>query len=116
MRHNKKTKVLDRKSDARGLLLRNLVTQLFLHEKIKTTSAKARVIKPLAEKIITKGKKKDLAALREIFKYVMKKEVAHKILNIISPRYLERKGGYTRIIKIGPRQGDGAEIVQIELV
>ncbi|OGF22973.1 50S ribosomal protein L17 [Candidatus Falkowbacteria bacterium RBG_13_39_14] len=116
MNHNNKGKILDRKKEARGLLLRGLVTQLFIHEKIKTTLAKAKVVRPIAEKIITKGKNNNLATFRVILKYVLKEDAAKKVVKDISPRYKERAGGYTRIVKLGLRKGDGAEMAVIELV
>lgn len=116
MRHNNKVKTLDRKKEVRELMFRNLVTQLLMHEKIKTTSAKAKAIKPIVEKIITKGKKNTLASHREILKYVFEKKVAEKVMKNIAPKYMEKPGGYTRIVKLGARKGDGAEMVMIELI
>lgn len=116
MRHNNKNKILDRKKAPRELMFRSLVTELLLHGKIKTTLAKAKAIKPITEKIITRGKKDNLANLRIILKYILQEKVAHSVVKEISPRYMERPGGYTRIIKLGSRQGDGAEMAQIELV
>lgn len=116
MRHRKKGKILDRKVGPRKAMLRNLAVSLFLYEKIKTTKAKAKVLKSFAEKLITKGKKNDLTARRYLLKYLYKESAVKKVLEDISPRYKDRKGGYTRILKIGRRQGDAAEIVQIELV
>ncbi|MFH1187853.1 MAG: 50S ribosomal protein L17 [bacterium] len=116
MNHNNKGKILDRKKEVRTLLLRGMVTQLLMHGKIKTTFAKAKVIRPLTERIITKGKNNNLSALRYILKYVFREDIAKKVVNEISPKYKERAGGYTRIIKIGARKGDGAQIAMIELV
>lgn len=116
MRHNNKNKILDRKKAPRELMFRSLVTELLSHGKIKTTLAKAKAIKPITEKIITRGKKNNLANLRIILKYVLQEKVAHSVVKEIAPRYMERAGGYTRIIKLGSRQGDGAEMAQIELV
>jgi len=116
MRHRKKEKILDRKKDQRRALLRGLATSLILYEKIKTTEAKAKAIKPIVEKLITKGKKHDLNTRRELLKYLYLKNAAKKVLEELSPRYKERKGGYLRIIKLGQRQGDAAKIVQIEFV
>ncbi len=116
MRHRKKTKILDRKKAPRKALLRNLATSLVLYEKVKTTKAKAKTVKPIVEKYITLSKKGDLHARRELLKYFYLENAVKKLIEDLGPRYQDRKGGYTRIVKIGPRQGDGAEIVQIELV
>lgn len=116
MNHNNKGKIFDRKKAARGLLFRGLVTQLLVHEKIKTTAAKAKVMRPIVERLITKGKNNNLANLRYILKYVLEEDAAKKVVKEISPRYKERHGGYTRIIKLGARKGDGAEMSMIELV
>ncbi|MFH0856819.1 MAG: 50S ribosomal protein L17 [bacterium] len=116
MRHNNKNKIFDRKKAPRELMFRSLVTELLMHGKIKTTLAKAKAIKPITEKIITRGKKNNLANLRIILKYVLKEDAAHKVVKEIAPRYMERAGGYTRIIKLGVRQGDGAQMGQIEFV
>ncbi len=116
MRHRKKGKILDRKIGPRKALLRNLAVSLILYEKIQTTRAKAKTLRPIVEKLITKGKINNLTARRYLLKYLYKESAVKKILEDLSPRFKERKGGYTRIINIGRRQGDGAEIVQIELV
>lgn len=116
MRHRKKGKILDRKKESRKALLRSLATNLILHEKIKTTEAKAKAVKPIVEKLITKGKTGDLHARRELIKYLYLENAVKKVLEDLSPRYKERKGGYTRIVKLGARQGDAAKMVQIEFV
>jgi len=116
MRHRKKTKILDRKKASRNALLRNLATSVIIYEKIKTTKAKAKTVKPLVEKIITTAKKNDLTARRNLLKVLYHKKAVNKALEVLGPRYKDRKGGYTRIINLGKRQGDGAEIVQIEFV
>ncbi len=116
MRHRKKGKVLDRKVGPRTALLRGLAVSLILYEKIQTTKAKAKTIKPIVEKLITRGRENTLAARRYLLKYLYKEAAVKKVLEELSPRYKERKGGYTRIINVGRRQGDAAEIVQIELV
>lgn len=116
MRHRKKNKILDRGKSQRKALLVNLAKSLFINQKIKTTSAKAKFLRPFAEKLITLGKNNNLSARRLLIKKLNDKEVAKKILEEVSPKYKERKGGYTRIIKIGFRKGDGAEMVQIEFV
>lgn len=116
MRHRKKGKVLDRKVGPRKALLRNLAVSLFLYEKIQTTKAKAKTLRPIAEKLITKGKANTLAERRNLLKYLYKESAVKKLMEDIGPRYKDRKGGYTRILKLGRRAGDAAEIVQIELV
>ena len=98
------------------LILANLATQLFEHGRITTTEAKARVLRPVAEKLITKAKRGDLHNRREVLKTVRDKTVVHELFTEIAPRYAERPGGYTRITKIGPRRGDNAPMAVIELV
>ncbi len=116
MRHRKKGKVLDRKVGPRTALLRGLAVSLVLYEKMQTTKAKAKTIKPIVERLITRGKENTLTARRYLLKYLYKEAAVKKIMEELGPRYKERKGGYTRIINVGRRQGDGAEVVQIELV
>ena len=116
MRHRKKGKILDRKKAPREALLRNLTTSIIIYEKVKTTKAKAKTVKPLVEKIITLAKKNDLTARRKLLEILYHKKAADKALEVLGPRYQEKKGGYTRIINLGHRQGDGAEMVQIEFV
>jgi large subunit ribosomal protein L17 len=98
------------------LILANLATALFEHGKITTTEAKARTLRPLAEKLITKAKKGDLHNRREVLKTVRDKSVVHTLFTEIAPTFAERPGGYTRITKIGPRKGDNAPMAVIELV
>lgn len=98
------------------LLLGTLAAQLFQHEGIKTTEAKAKAVRPLAERLITYAKKGDVAARREVLKVIPDRDVVHKLFSEIGPRYAERQGGYTRILKLGPRQGDAAPMARIELV
>ena len=116
MRHRKKGKTLDRKTAPRKALFRSLAVSLVLYEKIKTTKAKAKAIKPIVEKLITKGKVDNITVRRNLLKYLYKESAVKKVLEELGPRYKERKGGYTRILNLKRRQGDGAEIVQIELV
>jgi len=116
MRHRNKVKTLDRKKAPREALIRHLATSVILYEKIQTTAAKAKVLRPFVEKLITSGKKPTLANRRELMKSFYTEHPVNKILEVLSPRYMTRSGGYTRIVKIGHRQGDGADIVQIELV
>ncbi len=98
------------------LILANLATALFEHGRITTTEAKARVLRPVAEKLITKAKKGDLHNRRQVLSTIRDKGVVHALFEDIAPRYAERPGGYTRITKIGPRKGDNAPMAVIELV
>jgi large subunit ribosomal protein L17 len=98
------------------LILSNLATALFEHGRITTTEAKARVLRPVAEKLITKAKKGDLHNRRQVLSTIRDKGVVHALFEDIAPRYAERPGGYTRITKIGPRKGDNAPMAVIELV
>ncbi|OGY44348.1 MAG: 50S ribosomal protein L17 [Candidatus Buchananbacteria bacterium RIFCSPHIGHO2_02_FULL_38_8] len=116
MRHQKKVKSLDRNTAARKALLRNLATSIIIYEKVKTTKAKAKAVKPIVEKIITAAKNNNLTSHRRLLETLYHKKATKKALEVLGPRYKERKGGYTRIINLGRRAGDGAEIVQIELV
>lgn len=116
MRHYKKKITLDRKKGPRQALLKNLATSVILYEKVRTTLAKAKACQPLVEKMISCGKQKSLAARRQLQAFFPIEQPVKKIIEELAPRYAERKGGYTRIIKIGPRQGDGAEMAVIELV
>jgi large subunit ribosomal protein L17 len=116
MRHNVAGRRLGRSTGHRQALYRNLVTELLKHEKIITTEAKAREVRPMAEKMITLGKKSGLHSYRQALSYVTDKKVTAKIFAELGPRYKERPGGYTRIVKLEPRLGDGAPMVQLELV
>jgi large subunit ribosomal protein L17 len=98
------------------LILANLATALFEHGRITTTEAKARRLRPLAEKLITKAKRGDLAARRQVLSVVQDKSVVHTLFTEIGPRFETRPGGYTRITKLGPRKGDAAPMALIELV
>ncbi len=98
------------------LILSNLATALFEHGRITTTEAKARVLRPVAEKLITKAKKGDLHNRREVLKTIRDKSVVHTLFTEIAPTFAERPGGYTRITKLGPRKGDNAPMAVIELV
>jgi large subunit ribosomal protein L17 len=98
------------------LILSNLATQLFEHGRITTTETKARILRPVAEKLITKAKRGDLHNRREVLKTVRDKSVVHVLFTEIAPTFAERPGGYTRITKIGPRKGDNAPMAVIELV
>ncbi len=116
MRHRKKGKKLDRKKAPRELMLRNLASSIIIYEKVKTTEAKAKAVKPLLEKAITIAIKGGLNGRRELIKILPQPLAIKKAMDILSPKYKDRRGGYSRIIKIGSRIGDGAKVVQIELV
>jgi len=116
MRHKNNVKTLDREAGPRKALLRGLATNLVLHESITTTEAKAKAVKPFVEKLITKGKKGDLHARRELMKFLYTENAVKKVLEVLSPKYMERPGGYLRIVKLGFRKGDGAKVSQIEFV
>lgn len=116
MRHLIKGKKLRRNSSQRRALLRNLVTSFLEKERIKTTLAKAKAAKPLAERMITLAKKDNLHTRRLALRYIYKKGVVKKLFEDIGPRFTERPGGYTRIVKLGLREGDGAEMAMLELI
>jgi len=116
MRHKVAGRKLGRSSAHRKALYRNLVTDLLNYEKITTTEAKAKEIRSLAERMITLGKEGELHSRRRALSFILDKKVTEKIFNELAPRYAERPGGYTRILKLGPRLGDGAPMAQIELV
>jgi len=116
MRHRVKKTILGRTKAPRNALLRNLATSLILYEKMKTTETKAKFVRPYVEKLITLGKKNDLHARRELLSKLYDGSAVKKVLENLSPRYKERKGGYLRITKLGFRQGDAAKIVRIEFV
>jgi len=116
MRHRVKKTTLGRKKAPREALLKNLVSSVLIYEKVKTTKAKAKAVKPLVEKAITVAKKGDLTARRNLISSLPQKMAVKKSMEVLGDRYKERQGGYTRIINLGTRQGDGADIVQIELV
>ncbi|OGY89873.1 MAG: 50S ribosomal protein L17 [Candidatus Komeilibacteria bacterium RIFCSPLOWO2_01_FULL_52_15] len=116
MRHRKKRVKLGRESGPRRALLKNLATQVILYEKVRTTQAKAKAIRPIVEKIITRGKVKSVHTKRMIGRYIRQPKAVMKVLDVLGPRYKDRKGGYTRIIKMGQRAGDGAPMVSIEFV
>src|SRR5437762_10783306 len=116
MRHRKDHRKLSRTASHRRAVLRNLVTALFQYERIQTTVAKAKETRRLAERMITFGKQGDLAARRQVARFVMRPEVTHKLFATIAPWYTERNGGYTRIVRIGRRLGDAGETAYLELV
>jgi large subunit ribosomal protein L17 len=116
MRHKVAGRKLDISSGHRKALFRNLVTDLLKYEKITTTEAKAKEVRGLTEKMITLGKQGRLQALRGVLAYLTDEKVSHKLFKELAPRYAQRSGGYTRIIKLGTRLGDGAPLVRLELV
>ncbi len=116
MKHNRKGKTLDRSNGPRRALLRNLATSLVLYENMNTTLAKAKAVRPIVEKLITVGRRKSLVARRQLAKILTIESAVNKTLEELGPRYATRPGGYTRIIKLGRRDGDGAEIAQIQLI
>lgn len=116
MRHRKTIKKLDRKKAPREAMLNNLATSIVLYEKVKTTLAKAKTVKPILEKMITRGKVKSVHNKQQLNRFLKDKKAVQKVLDVLGPRYKERAGGYTRIIKMAPRLGDGAKMAQIELV
>ncbi|MDD6920155.1 MAG: 50S ribosomal protein L17 [Eubacteriales bacterium] len=107
---------LGRNSAHRKSMLRNLVTDLFREERISTTAHRAKEARKIAEKMITLAKRGDLHARRQVLAYLYDEDVVTKLFADIAPKYAERNGGYTRILKLGPRQGDCAEVVFLELV
>ena len=98
------------------LLLSTMAAQLFMNESIETTEAKAKVLRPYAEKLITKAKRGDLASRRDVLKDIPDRDVVAHLFHDIGPRFEDRNGGYTRILKLGPRKGDAAPMARIELV
>jgi large subunit ribosomal protein L17 len=116
MRHQKSGRKLGRDSAHRKALYANLASALIEHGRIRTTEAKAKEVRPIAEKMITLGKRGDLSAHRQAVAFLRSKSVAHKLFAEVAPRFAEREGGYTRVVKIGPRQGDAAPMAYLELV
>jgi large subunit ribosomal protein L17 len=116
MRHGVVSRRFDRPIGSRQLMFRNLVTEILDHEKIKTTEPKAKAVRGMAEKMITLAKTGGLHARRQASSFITNQKVTDKLFAEIGPRYTDRHGGYTRIVKIGLRMGDGASMVQIELV
>ena len=116
MRHNIKNKKLNRTSSHRKALLMNLSNSLIKHEQITTTLIKAKELRPFVEKILTMGKKADLMSRRRVVSTLQDKKMTKKIFDILAPRYKDRNGGYTRIIKLGNRFGDNAPTTVIEFV
>ncbi len=111
-----KHRKLGRQSDHRIAMLRNMTTSIIAHGRIETTETRAKELRKLADKMITLGKRGDLHARRQALSFIYDKNVVAKLFEEIAPKYEGRNGGYTRILKLGPRRGDGAEMVIIELV
>ncbi len=116
MRHKKNTLILGRKAAPRRALLRTLAISLIEQEKIQTTPAKARAVRRLVEPLITKAKKKDVHSIRQIEKKLANKTATMKVVNTLGPRFEKRPGGYTSIVHVAPRQGDGAKQVILKFV
>ena len=116
MRHKKSGTKLGRSTSHKKMMLRNMVTSLFENERIVTTEPKAKAARSLADKMITLAKRGDLHARRQALSFLTKKEITHKLFDQIKERYMERAGGYTSIVKIGPRRGDNAEMAVLELI
>ena len=110
------TRKLGRTTDIRMSMLRGLVTYLLENGRLETTVYRAKEVRALADKMITLGKKNTLASKRQALAFITKEEVVVKLFNEIAPSYADRNGGYTRVLKIGPRRGDGAEMAIIELI
>ena len=118
MRHRRKGRKLGRDASHRKALFSNMAASLFEHGRIRTTEAKAKELRPIAEKLITLARNdpSDVAAQRNAVAFLRSKDAVHRLFHEVAPRFTERPGGYTRIIKIGPRPGDAAPMVYIELV
>lgn len=116
MRHRAKGRQLSRTASHRRALMRNMAASLFLHEGITTTVAKAKELRPYAEKLVTLARRGDLHAIRQVEKKIKDREILSKLFKQIGPRFAARPGGYIRILKLGHRPGDGAEMARIELL
>src|SRR3712207_368221 len=116
MRHHRAGKKLGRDRAQRRALYANLAGSLIEHGRIKTTEAKAKAVKPIAEQMITLGRRGDIHARRQALAYLRSQDVVHKLFAEVAPRFEDRPGGYSRIVKLGPRQGDSADMVYLELV
>jgi large subunit ribosomal protein L17 len=116
MAHRIDGRKFGRATDHRLAMFRNLVTDLLKHERLITTEAKAKEVRGMAERVITLGKRGDLAARRRALAFVYDKGIVAKVFDELGPRYVDRPGGYSRIIKLGARRGDGARMAQLELI
>lgn len=117
MRHRKKVKKLSRREGDRSRLLKNLASSVIIYEKVKTTRAKAKAVQPIVEHLITISKKKDkLTARRRLLAYLPEKNATAKLMEELTKKYKDKKSGFTRITKLGPRRGDCADMVYVELI
>jgi large subunit ribosomal protein L17 len=116
VRHRKKGRKLSRTASHKKATMRNMATALFRHERIETTTAKAKELRPYAERLITLARRGDVHARRQAASKIQDREVLGKLFDEIAPRYADRPGGYTRVLKLGARKGDAAEMSLIELV
>ncbi len=116
MRHRVRGRQLSRTASHRRAILNNMVTEFFRHDRIVTTEAKAKELRPFAEKLITLARRGDLHARRQVERRIRDRAVAGRLFGEIGPRFASRPGGYTRIVKLGHRSGDGAEMARIELL
>ena len=116
MRHQRAGRKLGRTPAQRKALYANLAGALIEHGRIRTTEAKAKEVRPIVEQMITLGKRGDLSAHRQAVAFLRSKPIAHKLFSEVAPRFAERPGGYTRVVKLGPRQGDAAPMAYLELV
>ncbi|MDP2479259.1 MAG: 50S ribosomal protein L17 [Candidatus Palauibacterales bacterium] len=115
MRHRKRGRQLSRTASHKQAMLRNMATSLFRHERIRTTEAKAKELRPFAEKLVTLSRTDDVHSRRQVRRHIQDREVLAKLFDDIGPRFEGREGGYTRVLKLGARKGDGAELALIEL-
>ena len=115
MMHKKTAKKFGRPKASREMMLRNLASSILIYEKVKTTETKAKAVRSLVEKMITAAKKNDLSAKKKLIATLPQRMAIKKAIELLGERYKDTKGGYTRIIKLGNREGDGAPVVQIEL-
>ena len=116
MRHQRAGRKLGRDSAHRKALYANLASALIEHGRIKTTEAKAKEVRPIVEQMITLGKRGDVSAQRQAVAFLRSKPITHRLFSEIAPRFADRTGGYTRVVKLGPRQGDAAQMAYLELV
>jgi large subunit ribosomal protein L17 len=116
VRHQRAGRKLGRDAAHRKALYANLTASLIEHGRIKTTVAKAKEVRPVAEEMITLGRRGDVPARRQALKFLRSQDVVHKLFSEVGPRFSDRPGGYSRIVKLGPRQGDAAEMAYLELV
>jgi large subunit ribosomal protein L17 len=116
VRHHKAGRKLGRDASHRKALYANLTASLIEHGRIKTTVAKAKEVRPVAEEMITLGRRGDVPARRQALKFLRSQDVVHKLFSDVGPRFADRPGGYSRIVKLGPRHGDAAEMAYLELV